>query len=52
MKRTVKVKRAQLVANREQVENLFDYLVLEARGRDSGKLSLNHADVKKRYGLK
>ena len=49
--RTVREKRQQLSAIREEVENLLDYLaVLEARAKDAGKPRLNHGEVKKRYG--
>jgi hypothetical protein len=49
--RTVREKRQQLSAIREEVENLLDYLaVLEARGKDAGKPRLSHGEVKKRYG--
>ncbi len=49
--RTVREKRQQLSAIREEVENLLDYLaVLEARAKDAGKPRLSHGDVKKRYG--
>ena len=49
--RTVREKRQQLSAIREEVENLLDYLaVLEARAKDVGKPRLSHGEVKKRYG--
>jgi mRNA interferase RelE/StbE len=49
--RTVRQKRQQLSAIREEVENLLDYLaVLEARAKDAGKPRLSHGEVKKRYG--
>ena len=49
--RTVREKRQQLSAIREEVENLLDYLaVLEARAKDAGKPRLSHGEVKKRYG--
>ena len=48
--RTVRQKRQQLCAIREEVEDLLDYLeVLEVRARDAGKPRLSHNDVKKRY---
>jgi hypothetical protein len=48
--RTVRQKRQQLCAIREEVEDLLDYLeVLEVRARDAGKPRLKHNDVKKRY---
>jgi len=49
--RTVREKRQQLSAIREEVENLLDYLAaLEARAKDAGKPRLSHGEVKKRYG--
>jgi len=49
--RTVRRKREQLSAIREEVENLLDYLaVLEARAKDAGKPRLSHDEVKKRSG--
>jgi hypothetical protein len=49
--RTVREKRQQLSAIREEVENLLDYLaVLEARAKDAGKPRLSYGEVKKRYG--
>jgi hypothetical protein len=49
--RTVRQKRQQLSAIREEVENLLDYLaVLEARAIDAGKPQLSHDEVKKKYG--
>jgi hypothetical protein len=49
--RTVREKRQQLSAIREEVEDLLDYLaVLEARAKDAGKPRVNHNEVKKRYG--
>jgi hypothetical protein len=49
--RTVRRKREQLSAIREEVESLLDYLaVLEARAKDAGKPRLSHDEVKKRYG--
>jgi hypothetical protein len=49
--RTVRQKRQQLSAIREEVENLLDYLaVLEARAIDAGKPRLSHDEVKKKYG--
>jgi hypothetical protein len=48
--RTVRQKRQQLCAIRQEIENLLDYLaVLEARAKDIGKPRLSHDDVKKRY---
>lgn len=51
--RTIAQKRNQLLAIREEIEDLIDYLdVLEARARDEGKPRLAHVEVKKRYGFK
>jgi hypothetical protein len=51
--KTIREKREQLVAIREEVENLIDYLeVLEARARDQKKPRVAHADVLKRYMAK
>jgi hypothetical protein len=51
--KTIKTKREELAAIREELEDLFDYLdLLEARARDEGKPRLTHAEMKKRYGLK
>jgi hypothetical protein len=48
--RTVRQKRRQLSAIREEVEDLLDYLaVLEARAKDTGKPRLTHEEMKKRY---
>ena len=48
--RTVREKRQQLSAIREEVEDLLDYLVvLETRAKDAGKPRLSHDEVKKRY---
>lgn len=48
--RTVREKRQQLSAIREEVEDLLDYLVvLEARAKDAGNPRISHNDVKKRY---
>jgi hypothetical protein len=50
IERTVREKRQQLSAIREEVEDLLDYLVvLEARAKDTGKPRISHDDVKKRY---
>jgi tRNA U34 5-carboxymethylaminomethyl modifying GTPase MnmE/TrmE len=49
----IRAKREQLVAIREEVENLIDYLeVLEARASDQNKPRASHADVMKRYRVK
>ena len=51
--RKVRQKRQQLVAVREEVEDLMDYLdLVEARAKDAGKPRLNHEELKKRYGNK
>jgi len=51
--KTIRQKREQLVAIREEVEDLLDYLeVLEARARDEKKPRLSHAQVMKRFNLK
>lgn len=49
----IREKREQLVAIREEVENLIDYLeVLEARANDKSKPRTAHAEVMKRYRIK
>jgi LytS/YehU family sensor histidine kinase len=51
--KTIREKREQLVAIREEVEDLIDYLeVIEARARDRNKPRVSHADVVKRLNLK
>jgi tRNA U34 5-carboxymethylaminomethyl modifying GTPase MnmE/TrmE len=53
LSKTIREKREQLVAIREEVENLIDYLeVLEARARDQKKPRITHADVMKQYMAK
>ncbi len=53
LSKTIRQKREQLVAIREEVEDLIDYLeVLEARARDQNKPQLTHGEVMKRYNLK
>ena len=53
LNRTVRQKRAQLTAIREEIEDLLDYLqVLETRVRNAGKPRLTHEDVKKRYRMR
>ena len=48
--RTVSAKRQQLVAIREEIEDLLDYLeIVEARVRDAGLPRLTHAQVKRRF---
>lgn len=50
--RKVREKRQQLVAVREEVEDLMDYLdLLEARAKDAGKPRLSHEELKRRYGI-
>lgn len=51
--KTIREKREQLVAIREEVEDLIDYLeVIEARARDRNKPRPSHAEVVKRLNLK
>lgn len=51
--KTIREKREQLVAIREEVEDLIDYLeVIEARTRDRNKPRLSHVEVLKRLNLK
>jgi hypothetical protein len=51
--KSIRDKRAQLAAMREEIEDLFDYLdILEARARDAGKPTHTTAEVRKRLGLK
>jgi tRNA U34 5-carboxymethylaminomethyl modifying GTPase MnmE/TrmE len=51
--KTIREKRKQLVAIREEVEDLIDYLeVIEARARDQKKPRLSHSEVVKRFNLK
>lgn len=53
LSKEIRDKREQLMAIREEVENLIDYLeVLEARARDQNKPRASHADVIKRYRVK
>jgi tRNA U34 5-carboxymethylaminomethyl modifying GTPase MnmE/TrmE len=53
LSKEIRQKRNQLVAIREEVENLIDYLeVLEARANDQAKPRTTHADVLKRYRIK
>ena len=50
--RSIRRKREQITALREELEDLNDYLdLVEARVRDDGKPRLTHAEVKRRYGL-
>lgn len=51
--KTIREKREQLVAIRDEVEDLIDYLeVIEARARDQKKPRLSQAEVMKRFNLK
>ncbi len=51
--KSIRDKRAQLAAMREEIEDLFDYLdVLETRTRDIGKPTYTLAEARKRLGLK
>ena len=51
--RKVRQKREELQTIREEIEDLLDYLdVVEARAQDMDKPRFNHADVKKRFGVK
>ena len=53
LNKEIRAKREQLVAIREEVENLIDYLeVLEARASDQAKPRTSHAEVLKRYRVK
>jgi hypothetical protein len=53
LSKTIRQKREQLVAIREEVEDLIDDLeVLDARARDQNKPRLTHGEVMKRYNLK
>jgi len=53
LSKEIREKREQLVAIREDVENLIDYLeVLEARASDQNKSRTPHAEVTKRYRVK
>jgi LytS/YehU family sensor histidine kinase len=51
--RKVRQKRRQLVAVREEVEDLMDYLdLVEARAKDASKPRFTHEELKQRYGIK
>lgn len=51
--KTIREKREQLVAIRDEVEDLIDYLeVVEVRALDQKKPRLSHAEVLKRFNLK
>jgi tRNA U34 5-carboxymethylaminomethyl modifying GTPase MnmE/TrmE len=53
LSKEIQAKREQLVAIREEVENLIDYLeVLEARAADQNNPRTTHAEVMKRYRVK
>ena len=49
--KTVREKRQELSAIREEVEDLLDYLdVLDTRTKDKGRPRLSHEEVKRRLG--
>lgn len=51
--RSLRRKREQIAALREELEDLNDYLdLVEARVRDQGKPRLTHQEVKRRYGVR
>jgi tRNA U34 5-carboxymethylaminomethyl modifying GTPase MnmE/TrmE len=51
--KAIRQKREQLLAIREEVENLIDYLeVLEARASDQNKPRTAHVEVMKRYRVR
>ncbi|HKY26332.1 MAG TPA: hypothetical protein VJM12_00145 [Pyrinomonadaceae bacterium] len=51
--KTIRQKREQLQAIRNEIEDLIDYLeVLEARVRDKNKPRLTHGQVMKHFNLK
>lgn len=53
LSKEIRDKRERLVAIREEVENLIDYLeVLEARARDQNKPKTEHSEVMKQYRVK
>jgi tRNA U34 5-carboxymethylaminomethyl modifying GTPase MnmE/TrmE len=53
LSKTIRQKREQLLAIREEVEDLIDYLeVLEARARDKNKPRALHSEIMKRYRVK
>lgn len=53
LSKEIREKREQLVAIREEVENLIDYLeVLEARASDQDKPRATHSEVMKRFQVK
>ena len=53
LSKEIREKREQLVAIRDEVDNLIDYLeVLEARSSDKGKPRTPHDEVMKRYRVK
>ena len=50
---SIRRKREQINALREELDDLNDYLdLLEARARDEGKPRLTHDEVKKRFGIR
>ena len=49
--KTVREKRQELSAIREEVDDLLDYLdTLEARANDAGKPRLSQEEMKRRFG--
>ena len=51
--RSIRQKREQIAALREELEDLHDYLdLIAARARDEGKPRLTHAEVRRRYRLR
>ena len=50
---SIRRKREQINALREELDDLNDYLdLLEARARDERQPPLTHNEVKKRFGMK
>ena len=53
LRKEIRDKRKQLVAIREEVENLIDYLeVLEARTSDQNKPRATHSEIMKTYRVR
>ena len=53
LSREIRKKREQLVAIRDEFDNLIDYLeIIEARAGDQKKPRLSHTEVIKRYCVK
>jgi tRNA U34 5-carboxymethylaminomethyl modifying GTPase MnmE/TrmE len=53
LSKEIREKREQLVAIREEIENLIDYVdVLQVRGSDQNKPRTAHTEVMKRYHVK